>query len=153
MLRCTRFRSGSRYQTFTTLQTSQIPRIARIAFSAEIAEKPTWHHLQNRAEINDLRWRELSYAILCGLELSSLTAQDTSYSGPAPGVHSTLVCPQSLDRRTVEFPALLNCSPSLDRSVGPLPASRGQVGPCVPDRFTSVIGGLLPIALCGRTSL
>ena len=41
--------------------------------------------------------------------------------------------------------------------VGPvgwtLPKRVGQVGPYVPDRFSSVIGGLLPIALCGRNSL
>jgi putative colanic acid biosynthesis acetyltransferase WcaF len=48
-------------------------------------------------------------------------------------------------------PLLLGCYPFLDHSAGPHPASAVQGGPCAVDRFTSDIGGLSPIALCGRT--
>ncbi len=48
---------------------------------------------------------------------------------------------------------LLSCYPYLDHPAGCHPVRAGQGGPCAADRFTSVIGGLLPIALCGRTSL
>ncbi|MES2022174.1 MAG: hypothetical protein V4460_12835 [Pseudomonadota bacterium] len=47
----------------------------------------------------------------------------------------------------------LTCYPFLDHLAGRHPVPAGQGGPCAADRFTSVIGGLLPIALCGRTSL
>jgi len=47
----------------------------------------------------------------------------------------------------------LSCYPFLDHLAGRYPVPAGQGGPCAADRFTSDIGGLLPIALCGRTSL
>src|SRR5262245_31148596 len=47
----------------------------------------------------------------------------------------------------------LNCPPTLDHSELEFPASFRQGGPCAADGPISVIGGLLPIALCGRTSL
>ncbi len=68
----------------------------------------------------------------------------TMIADPAPDVPSFISRVRSL---------VLNCSPSLDRSTRPLPERGGQVEPCSPGRFSSMIGGLLPIALCGRTSL
>lgn len=47
----------------------------------------------------------------------------------------------------------LTCSPILDRLAGADPAFRRQGGPCATGADSSDIGGLLPIALCGRTSL
>lgn len=47
----------------------------------------------------------------------------------------------------------LSCYPFLDHPAGRHPVPAGQGGPCAADRFPSDIGGLLPIALCGRTSL
>lgn len=52
-----------------------------------------------------------------------------------------------------EEQVIVTCSPFLDRPAGRHPVLAGQRGPCAADRFTSDIGGLLPIALCGRTSL
>ena len=52
-----------------------------------------------------------------------------------------------------EVSSVVSCYPFLDHLAGPHPASAGQGGPCAADRFTSDIGGLLPIALCGRNSL
>lgn len=47
----------------------------------------------------------------------------------------------------------VRCSPSLDRPAGLFQGVSGQGGPWAADRFRSAIGGLLPIALCGRSSL
>ena|SRR6185312_6927268 len=48
---------------------------------------------------------------------------------------------------------LLNRSPSLDQTAGLFPVRFGQGGPHAADRSTSSIGTLLPIELCGRSSL
>lgn len=48
---------------------------------------------------------------------------------------------------------LLSCTPFLDRPAGGFPACLHQGGPCAADANISDIGGLLPIALCGRISL
>lgn len=48
---------------------------------------------------------------------------------------------------------VLSCYPFLDHLAGRHPASAGSGGPCAADRFTRDIGVLLPIALCGLTSL
>ncbi len=59
-----------------------------------------------------------------------------------PGIHATSKLARQMDE-------LL---PDLGPPGGhPVPADRG--GPCAAERFTSDIGGLLPIALCGRNSL
>ena len=47
----------------------------------------------------------------------------------------------------------VNRSQSLDHPAGLFPVSFDQGGPSAPDRLTSSIGVLLPIALCGRSSL
>src|SRR6516162_3982409 len=47
----------------------------------------------------------------------------------------------------------LNRSPSLDQAAGLFPVRFGQGRPHAADRSTSSIGTLLPIALCGRSSL
>src|SRR5579871_3813394 len=47
----------------------------------------------------------------------------------------------------------MTCPPILDRLAGRHPVIAGRDGPRAPDRFTNDIGGLLPIALCSRTSL
>ena len=47
----------------------------------------------------------------------------------------------------------LSRTPFLDHFAGRHPVSAGSGGPCAADRFASDIGGLLPIALCGLTSL
>ena len=47
----------------------------------------------------------------------------------------------------------MNCTPSLDQAELDFLACFDQGGPFAPDRSMSVIGGLLPMALCGRTSL
>jgi hypothetical protein len=49
--------------------------------------------------------------------------------------------------------AIVSCSPSLDRPAGRFPGCIDQSGPCGADRLMSSIGGLLPIALWGRSSL
>ena len=46
-----------------------------------------------------------------------------------------------------------NCSQSLDHAAGLFPAGFDQSGPSATDRLASSIGTLLPIALCGRSSL
>lgn len=61
--------------------------------------------------------------------------------------------PPSLVRALREKPASLSCTPILDHLAGADPAFRRQGGPCAADTDSSDIGGLLPIALCGRTSL
>ena len=57
-------------------------------------------------------------------------------------IHSNLMQGAHLDR-----------SQSLDHPAGHFPASFDQGGPSAADRLTSSIGALLPIALCGRSSL
>ena len=57
-----------------------LPQSPGRLFSGQIAKEPTRHHAKDRAEINDLCWCELSRATLCCLEMSNLTAQNTSYS-------------------------------------------------------------------------
>jgi hypothetical protein len=47
----------------------------------------------------------------------------------------------------------LSCTPSLDRRAGDFPGCFDQGGPYAADRSISSIGRLLPIALCGRSSL
>ena len=47
----------------------------------------------------------------------------------------------------------VNCYPSLDHSAGRLRPSCGQGGCATAGQFSSSIGRLLPIALCGRCSL
>jgi len=59
----------------------------------------------------------------------------------------------SLDHRRVGTPTDLNRSPSLDHRAGLFPVGFDQGGPSATDRLTSSIGVLLPIALCGRSSL
>lgn len=44
-------------------------------------------------------------------------------------------------------------TPFLDHPAGGFPACGHQGGPCAADANISDIGGLLPIALCGRISL
>ncbi len=51
------------------------------------------------------------------------------------------------------FSSPVNCSPSLDQAAGIFPACFDQGGPSAPDRLISSIGALLPIELCGRSSL
>ena len=48
---------------------------------------------------------------------------------------------------------MLSCTPILDHPAGGDPAFRRHGGPSAIDADSSDIGGLLPIALCGRTSL
>jgi hypothetical protein len=48
---------------------------------------------------------------------------------------------------------MLSCYLFLDHLAGGYPAFAGSDGPCAADRFTSDIGVLLPMALCGRSSL
>src|SRR5262249_18034320 len=48
---------------------------------------------------------------------------------------------------------VLNCYPSLDHSAGRLGPSFGQRDCITVGRFSSSVGGSLPIALCGRSSL
>ena len=64
-----------------------------------------------------------------------------------------MTCSLLLDRPAGCHPVLVTCSPFLDRPAGRHPVLAGQGGPCAADRFTSDIGGLLPMALRGRTSL
>ncbi len=47
----------------------------------------------------------------------------------------------------------VNRSPSLDHRAGLFPVGFDHGGPSAIDRLTSSIGVLLPIALCGRSSL
>ena len=47
----------------------------------------------------------------------------------------------------------LSRSPFLDHPAGFFPGWLDQGGPNAADRLTSSIGALLPIALCGRSSL
>ena len=47
----------------------------------------------------------------------------------------------------------LSLPPMSDHGAGLLPELAAQTGPCEPEQFMSAIGGLLPMALCGRTSL
>lgn len=56
-------------------------------------------------------------------------------------------------RTDPDLRALVTCYPFLDHPAGCHPASTGGGGPCATGRFTSDIGTLLPIALCGLTSL
>ena len=65
----------------------------------------------------------------------------------------SVTCYPFLDHSAGRYSASLSCYPFLDHSAGGHPASAGSGGPCAADRFTSDIGVLLPIALCGRTSL
>jgi hypothetical protein len=69
--------------------------------------------------------------------------------------HSVVDVPPAKDKSDAFSAEALRvtCSPFLDRPAGRHPVLAGQGGPCAADRFTSDIGGLLPIALCGRTSL
>jgi hypothetical protein len=56
-------------------------------------------------------------------------------------------------RRGLEFSGLLTCSPSLDRPGPELPGCLAQVAEAADEPLMSEIGGLLPIALWGRTVL
>ena len=60
---------------------------------------------------------------------------------------------QKLDRPLPTKDGGMDCSPSLDQVAGLFPASSGQRGPYATDRSISSIGALLPIALCGLSSL
>jgi hypothetical protein len=51
------------------------------------------------------------------------------------------------------IPVQLNRSPSLDQAAGLFRVRFGQGRPHAADRSTNSIGTLLPIALCGRSSL
>ncbi len=62
-------------------------------------------------------------------------------------------CTPILDHLAGADPAFLSCTPILDHLAGADPAFRRQGGPFATDAESNDIGGLLPIALCGRTSL
>jgi hypothetical protein len=64
-----------------------------------------------------------------------------------------MMLPRSFIQRQMESGVEVNRSQSLDRPAGLLPATFDQGGPSAADRLTSSIGALLPIALCGRSSL
>lgn len=54
--------------------------------------------------------------------------------------------PPDFIQRRLEPGRGLKCSPFLDRPAGRHPFLASQSGPCAADRFTSGVGGLLPIA-------
>ncbi len=62
---------------------------------------------------------------------------------------------ETIDVGPFKFSAfrLVSCTPSLDHAAGEFPACSTSGGPCAADRFSTSIGGRLPIALCGRSSL
>jgi len=53
----------------------------------------------------------------------------------------------------VRISGLVNLPPTLDHCAGQIPGHAAQDGPWCPEQFINAIGGLLPNALCGRTSL
>jgi len=48
---------------------------------------------------------------------------------------------------------IVHCYPTLDRSGLDFPAGSGSGGLVAPVGFASMIGGIFPIMLCGRSSL
>ena len=58
-----------------------------------------------------------------------------------------------LDHPAGYFPKGMTWDPILDHPAGYFPKGSTHGGPDAPEAFMSVIGGLLPIALWGRTSL
>ena len=58
-----------------------------------------------------------------------------------------------LDHADVEISQSLSLTPFLDHADVEISQSLGQGGPLAPDPVISSIGHLLPIALCGRSSL
>jgi len=64
-----------------------------------------------------------------------------------------LLCYPTLDRSGLELSASFSCTPILDHLAGADLAFQSQGGPCATDAESNDIGSLLPIALCGRTSL
>jgi hypothetical protein len=66
---------------------------------------------------------------------------------------SLVSLPPTLDHGAGLRPVLLSLPPTLDHGAGLRPVLSAQAGPCGPEQFMSDIGGLLPMALCGRTSL
>jgi len=64
-----------------------------------------------------------------------------------------LYCYPTLDRSGLKFSAWLHCYPTSDRSGLEFSAWSVSGGLVAPAGFASMIGGIFPIALCGRSSL
>ena len=66
---------------------------------------------------------------------------------------SVLTCSPILGQRELESSGVMTCSPILGQRELESSGVRAHAGGGAGEPFISDIGGLLPMALCGRTSL